>query len=478
MAPLWHLNFDIDQYINPRIPAPPWEVVPYRISYLLGHRKYPPEKKYGNLLLALRALFGVFASLVLIQLLSHQIPWVAEKGPRIVASFGAAAVLEFCAFESPFAQPRNFIVSQIIASVVGVSLSKLFQLRSDDDWIRWLGGALACALTTVLMDLTKTIHPPAGATALIAVIDDNAVAIGWKLIPLVLLGCSIMLVVALALNNVFTRFPVYWWTASDLAAFPTKRLSESSLGDEESGKAQPAQISILRGEVVVPEHIQLSPEEKLLLEQISGLSGSYYMTMNNTPPEKRRFESLEAQAWSTIRDNHHSVANAAKRLDSIATKAQGPLESESESSRRRLLSAFERFPEEVLIGIMGYLDYTSLYNLSQTTSYFLRLSFDNAFESDPSWRTFRHTVDRLSDGPRGQFLNRSKLQAGTTVAKQGSVVSKNEPEPSVGVTARRRSRFTRLTTRAIRLLFNTEDESEGETMHEFMARSSKQSKKL
>ncbi|KAI0115902.1 HPP family-domain-containing protein [Nemania sp. FL0031] len=269
MAPLWHLNFDIDNYVNRIIPPPPWQAIPYPISYFLGYRQSPPEKKHGNILFTLRALLGVFVSLVLIQLLSHQIPWVAASGPRIVASFGAAAVLEFCAFESPFAQPRNFYFSQIIASVVGVSLSKLFQLGPDEDWVRWLGGALACATTTALMDLTKTVHPPAGATALIAVIDDSSVSIGWKYIPLVLLGCSIMLFVALILNNIFSRFPLYWWTASNLAVFPAKQPSGLSFVDEESGKAQPAEITVLQGEIVVPAHIRLSPEEKLLLEKIS-----------------------------------------------------------------------------------------------------------------------------------------------------------------------------------------------------------------
>jgi CBS-domain-containing membrane protein len=178
-------------------------------------------------------------------------------------------VLEFCAFEAPFAQPRNLFFSQIIASVIGVSFNKLFQLGAHDDRIRWIGAALSCATTTALMALTGTIHPPAGATALIAVIDDSVVSIGWKLIPLVLLGCSVMLLVALLLNNIFTKFPLYWWTASDLGEFPTKQLSGLSFGDEESGKVQRAEIAILQGEVVVPEHVRLSPEDKLLLEQIS-----------------------------------------------------------------------------------------------------------------------------------------------------------------------------------------------------------------
>ncbi|RWA12159.1 hypothetical protein EKO27_g2944 [Xylaria grammica] len=270
MAPLWYMNFDfdIDKYVDRIVPAPPWQALPYSLSYLLGYRKNPSEKKFGNILLAARALLGVFISILLIQLLSHQIPWVAADGPRIIASFGAAAVLEFYAFESPFAQPRNFIASQILATVIGVSLSKLFQLRSNDDWIRWLGGALACALTTSLMGLTKTVHPPAGATALIAVVDDRIVSVGWKLIPLALLSCGIMLLVALILNNVYSRFPLYWWTPSDLGALPQKQLSGLSLDDEEKGKARQFEI-IIGDKVVVPEHIQLTPEERLLLEQIS-----------------------------------------------------------------------------------------------------------------------------------------------------------------------------------------------------------------
>lgn len=179
-------------------------------------------------------------------------------------------MLEFCAFESPFAQPRNFLVSQIIASVIGVSFSKLFQLHSNDDWVRWFGGALACAVTTVLMEFTKTIHPPAGATALIAVIDDNAVRVGWKLIPLVLLGCSIMLSVALVLNNILSRFPLYWWTESEPSSFPEKQFIGESLGDEETGDRprRPA-IVILQGQVIVPQDFMLNSAEKFLLEQIS-----------------------------------------------------------------------------------------------------------------------------------------------------------------------------------------------------------------
>lgn len=87
MAPFWQFNFDIDHYANPFIPAPPWRFIPYLVAYILGHRKSPSETAFGNLLLTARALIGVFISILLIQVISHQIPWVVTDGPRIIGSF-------------------------------------------------------------------------------------------------------------------------------------------------------------------------------------------------------------------------------------------------------------------------------------------------------------------------------------------------------------------------------------------------------
>jgi hypothetical protein len=130
---------------------------------------------------------------------------------------GAAAVLEFYAIESPLAQPRNAVLGQVLAALVGVGVAKLFQLSDRFDEIRWLGGALACASATAVMALTKTVHPPAGATALLAVVDRDVAHLGWYLLPVMLLGSGLMLAVALLLNNVERQFPVYWWTPLSLS---------------------------------------------------------------------------------------------------------------------------------------------------------------------------------------------------------------------------------------------------------------------
>jgi len=188
---------------------------------------------------------------------------------------GAAAILEFYAIESPLAQPRNMVLSQLIASSVGVSVSKLFALNPNYDSIRWLGGGIACAAATIVMALTKTVHPPAGATALLAVVDHAAVGIGWMLIPAMLLGCGVMLATALVVNNIQRRFPSYWWTperlhsnvANILEAKPDLERGQGTTSEDE-GLGSP-NIVIQKGVVIVPPHIFLSPEEKAFLETLS-----------------------------------------------------------------------------------------------------------------------------------------------------------------------------------------------------------------
>lgn len=66
------------------------------------------------------------------------------------------------------------------------------------------------------MHLTRTLHPPGGATALIAVIGGDSIhALGYRyVVSPVLLGSLLMLLVALLVNNMSANpkrhYPVYW----------------------------------------------------------------------------------------------------------------------------------------------------------------------------------------------------------------------------------------------------------------------------
>ncbi|MBK6525407.1 MAG: HPP family protein [Crocinitomicaceae bacterium] len=115
----------------------------------------------------------------------------------LIGSFGATAVLIYGAIQSPLAQPRNLIGGHLISAVIGVTVYKLIP-----DQI-WINAPLAVSLSIIAMQYTKTLHPPGGATALIAVIGtENIKSLGYLyVLSPVLTGVTILLVVALIFNN-------------------------------------------------------------------------------------------------------------------------------------------------------------------------------------------------------------------------------------------------------------------------------------
>lgn len=125
----------------------------------------------------------------------------------ILGSFGASAVLIYGVISSPLAQPRNLVGGHVLSAVIGVAV---FQIVGDN----FIAAGLAVALAVAAMMLTDTVHPPGGATALIAVIGGDTVhdlAFLYILMPAGL-GALLLLLVALIVNNIpkSRRYPAYW----------------------------------------------------------------------------------------------------------------------------------------------------------------------------------------------------------------------------------------------------------------------------
>jgi CBS-domain-containing membrane protein len=127
----------------------------------------------------------------------------------LIGSFGASAVLIYGAVKSPLAQPRNFLGGHLLSALVGVTACRLCLPHL------WLAAALAVSASIALMHATRTLHPPGGATALIAVVGGPKVhALGYLYVALpVGAGALIMLAVALVFNNLVPnrRYPEFWW---------------------------------------------------------------------------------------------------------------------------------------------------------------------------------------------------------------------------------------------------------------------------
>ena len=115
----------------------------------------------------------------------------------LIGSFGASSVLIYGVIQSPLAQPKNLVGGHLVSGLTGVTIA---QILPD---IVWLTAPLAVSLSIIAMQHTKTLHPPGGATALIAVTGSAKIkALGYLYVVFpVLTGVIILLLVALIVNN-------------------------------------------------------------------------------------------------------------------------------------------------------------------------------------------------------------------------------------------------------------------------------------
>ncbi len=127
----------------------------------------------------------------------QSIHFTGNDAVYLIGSFGASSVLVYGIIQSPFSQPRNLVGGHVISAFIGVTVHKL----APD--IIWIAAPLAVSLAIIGMQITKTLHPPGGATALIAIIgSDKIKALGYfYVVSPVLVGTLILLLTALLFNN-------------------------------------------------------------------------------------------------------------------------------------------------------------------------------------------------------------------------------------------------------------------------------------
>ncbi|KAJ5835307.1 hypothetical protein N7447_001333 [Penicillium robsamsonii] len=187
--------------------------LPRSISHWLGYRETAP-KPPSRYLVYLWSFIAAFCGLCVVQAIFNYSSYFIKRGvPGIIASYGASAVLVYGAIEAPLAQPRALIGGHFLSALVGICITKLFSLIPDEEKfnsLRWLAASLSSAVAIVVMQITETTHPPAGATALLPAVDQAVWALSWYYLPVVLLSSTMLLAVALIVNNIQRRYPVFW----------------------------------------------------------------------------------------------------------------------------------------------------------------------------------------------------------------------------------------------------------------------------
>ncbi|OIO68906.1 MAG: hypothetical protein COW19_09935 [Zetaproteobacteria bacterium CG12_big_fil_rev_8_21_14_0_65_55_1124] len=125
----------------------------------------------------------------------------------IVASMGAGAVLLFGVPHGVLSQPWAATGGHLLSAVIGVTCAQ----QIDEIW---LAASLAVGLAVLVMHYARCLHPPGGATALVAVVggeDIHALGYAYVLEP-VMLNALTLLCVALLFNNLLSnrRYPAAW----------------------------------------------------------------------------------------------------------------------------------------------------------------------------------------------------------------------------------------------------------------------------
>ncbi len=172
---------------------------------MTGTTKSPPAVSFSEILWS---WIGAFFGIALLALIHYRLFGPGSDRVMIIGSFGASAVLLYGAVKSPLAQPRNLMGGHIFSAIIGVIFFKIFQDHM------WLAASMSVATAIGVMHATKTLHPPGGATALIAVIGSDKIhdlGFLYALIPAGS-GALVMLLVALLINNIPKNrsYPEFW----------------------------------------------------------------------------------------------------------------------------------------------------------------------------------------------------------------------------------------------------------------------------
>ncbi|KAI0011305.1 HPP-domain-containing protein [Xylariaceae sp. FL0662B] len=197
--------------------------LPSWINRWLGFRS-SPSKPLPPYLNYLWSFIAAFCGLSVLQAIFNYSDYFRGRGvPGIIASYGASAVLIYGLPQAPLAQPRALLGGHFLSALVGMCITKLFSLMPSAarfDSLRWIAASLSTAVAIVVMQVTDTTHPPAGATALLPAVDTDVWNLSWYYLPIVILSSVMVIAVGLLINNIQRVYPVFWFTPA--SASPKK----------------------------------------------------------------------------------------------------------------------------------------------------------------------------------------------------------------------------------------------------------------
>ena len=146
------------------------------------------SKNIKNILIS---SFGAFLCMFIIAYFNT----IDKSNIWLIPPFGASLVLVMAVHDSPLASPRNVFFGHVLSASSGVLMFYFFENTS-------LSIALGLALAIMAMQITNTVHPPAGANPIIAIL--GAKTFEFVIMP-VAIGASFIILFAFIYNKIWNR---------------------------------------------------------------------------------------------------------------------------------------------------------------------------------------------------------------------------------------------------------------------------------
>lgn len=134
-------------------------------------------------------------------ILMHEFAHLADLQIAVVP-FACSIILLLCLPDSDSAQPRSVVGGHVVCALSGCMAALLMGPN-------WLSVAAGIAIAMLIMELSRTVHPPAGLTALIAA--THAKTWDFVLVP-VLSGATILVLLCFLYYRAFghSQWPKSW----------------------------------------------------------------------------------------------------------------------------------------------------------------------------------------------------------------------------------------------------------------------------
>ncbi|MBU8908672.1 HPP family protein [Desertibacillus haloalkaliphilus] len=121
--------------------------------------------------------------------------------PMVLGPMGASALLVFVAYAGPFSQPRHIFGGHLLSTLTALAVWDLFGRTH-------ITIGITLALVLFLMIFAKVLHPPAAASAIVAINTE----VGWGFLVTTMICALVLIAISVVYNNFFKdrQYPKQW----------------------------------------------------------------------------------------------------------------------------------------------------------------------------------------------------------------------------------------------------------------------------